>query len=590
MTSESHAATADAVLGAVIGHYRVTEVLNQGGMGAVYKAEHPLIGKPAVIKLLLPELSSHAEMVHRFFNEAKAASAIRHPGIVEIFDFGYHADGRAYITMEFLDGVSLAERIVSRGRLPELEAAHLTRSIASALAAAHAKQIVHRDLKPDNIFLVPDADLPNGERTKVLDFGIAKLNADTPVPLSRTRTGAVMGTPLYMSPEQARGAGVIDARSDLYSVGCLLYEMLCGQPPFLADGAGEIIAMQLYAEPVPPRELLPHLSEELENIVLALLAKEPARRPQSARALIDDLARVIPTLSGEVQSSSASISRPIVVAPTLGVSRARTHTSDPPPILPTLPPGASQAIKVAALPEPTLMPSAGLDERDPFGPHALSRTPTSRAPTSRTPMSRTPMPAELEPRGAGRWIAIGGAAVVLGGVAAFLLITRTGDEARGATTHAAAAAPPAPATVTLSMVTDPFDLEVVLDGRSRYRMQDGAIVLPRDGADHTMVATAAGHVSQTLHVRADRDQTITIALAREPEPIIPAPAPARVEAATPPVAAPHVRANRTPSGRKPPTTTQAKPAQTKPAATTDPARAPTGPATSPNGSPIETNL
>ena len=127
MSTESRRTPDENVLGTVVGHYKVTAVLNQGGMGAVYRAEHPLIGKPAVIKLLLPELSSDAEMVHRFFNEAKAASAIRHPGIVEIFDFGYHSDGRAYIVMEFLEGHSLADRMTDRGRLPELKAAVLAR-------------------------------------------------------------------------------------------------------------------------------------------------------------------------------------------------------------------------------------------------------------------------------------------------------------------------------------------------------------------------------------------------------------------------------------------------------------------------------
>ncbi|MCE9577955.1 MAG: protein kinase [Deltaproteobacteria bacterium] len=146
MTAESRRAPDETVLGAVIGAYRIIEVLNQGGMGAVYRAEHTLLGKRAAIKLLLPDLSQDEEMVHRFFNEAKAASAIQHPGIVEIFDFGYHDDGRAYLVMEFLDGESLGDRLHARGRVPELEAAILTRAIAGALAAAHAKGIVHRDL------------------------------------------------------------------------------------------------------------------------------------------------------------------------------------------------------------------------------------------------------------------------------------------------------------------------------------------------------------------------------------------------------------------------------------------------------------
>src|SRR5262245_57567818 len=293
MTTESRRTPDENVIGTVIGHYRVTGVLNHGGMGAVYRAEHPLIGKPAVIKLLLPDLSSHEEMVHRFFNEAKAASAIRHPGIVEIFDFGYHTDGRAYIVMEFLDGESLGARLDARRRLAELDAAAIARSIAGALAAAHNKNIVHRDLKPDNVFLVPDPDLPTGERTKVLDFGIAKLTGELPTEVSRTRTGALMGTPLYMAPEQARGAGEGDARADLYSLGCMLYEMLCGQPPFMAEGSGEIIAMQLFAEPVPPRELVPALSPALERITMSLLEKHPDRRPQTAKDASDLLARAL---------------------------------------------------------------------------------------------------------------------------------------------------------------------------------------------------------------------------------------------------------------------------------------------------------
>jgi serine/threonine protein kinase len=196
-----------------------------------------MLGKPAAVKVLLPELSNNREIVNRFFNEARAATSVRHPGIVEIFDFGYMPSGLAYIVMELLDGESLSRVLVARGRLSEQEALVYTRGIASALAPAHAQGIVHRDLKPDNIFLVRDPDMLGGLRPKILDFGIAKVTEAQRIGgVSKTRTGAVLGTPTYMSPEQCRGTGEIDARSDLYAVGCILYEMLVGRPPFALRG------------------------------------------------------------------------------------------------------------------------------------------------------------------------------------------------------------------------------------------------------------------------------------------------------------------------------------------------------------------
>lgn len=273
------------MIGTTVGSYRITHKVSVGGMGTVYKAQHSLIGKLAAVKVLHPELRSNREVVNRFFNEAKATTQIKHPGIVEIFDFGYLPSGDGYIVMEFLEGVSLARRM-RKGKMAEGKAALLLKSTCSALAAAHAKHIVHRDLKPDNIFLCPDPEQPGGERPKLLDFGIAKLSDIGALGGSgATRTGMVMGTPTYMAPEQCSGAGAIDHRADLYALGCIFYEMVCGVPPFEAEGAGALLGMHLYVEPKPPTSHEPSISSAAESLILSLLKKDPAQRPQTAHEL-----------------------------------------------------------------------------------------------------------------------------------------------------------------------------------------------------------------------------------------------------------------------------------------------------------------
>ncbi|MBV8760792.1 MAG: serine/threonine protein kinase [Deltaproteobacteria bacterium] len=280
------------MIGTVLGSYRITGELSAGGMGQVYKADHQVLPRHAAVKLLRPELTENTEIVQRFFNEAKAATAIRHPGIIEVFDFGYTDSGRAYLVMEFLEGEPLARRI-DRGPLAEGDAVQIARGIASALVAAHGKGIVHRDLKPDNIFLVPDPDVPLRERPKVLDFGIAKLGDHMPKDLRHTVTGALIGTPLYMAPEQARAAAAIDGRADLYSLGCILYEMLVGKPPFQAEGAGELIAKHMFEEPVAPSARGIKVAPALEALTMRLLAKEPGDRYADADAVVGALDRVI---------------------------------------------------------------------------------------------------------------------------------------------------------------------------------------------------------------------------------------------------------------------------------------------------------
>ncbi len=277
------------VEGQQLGAYRLLQRIGEGGMGVVFLAEHAMLGRRAAIKVLHPTYSMQPEIVQRFFNEARAATAISDPGIVQIFDFGQHTDGSAYIVMELLDGEALDRRLSRQGTMYVAEVLVIVRQVAASLAAAHARGIIHRDLKPENIFLVRDAEVPGGQRAKILDFGIAKLSG---VDGSKTSTSAVMGTPMYMSPEQCRGAGQVDPRSDIYSLGCVLVTLLTGRPPFEAEGAGELIAMHLREMPMPPSLRVPSIPASVDALVMRCLAKDPNARYASA----NDLAAAIGSL------------------------------------------------------------------------------------------------------------------------------------------------------------------------------------------------------------------------------------------------------------------------------------------------------
>ena len=268
--------------GTQVGAYRVLRQIGAGGMGSVWLAEHSMLGRKAAIKVLHASFSSRPEIVARFFNEARAATATSDAGIVQVFDFGHHVDGSAYIVMEMLEGETLGKRLATHGPLRLEDALRLVRQVAGSLGAAHAVGIVHRDLKPENIFLVPDAEIPGGLRAKILDFGIAKLVGDQTV---KTHTAAVMGTPAYMSPEQCRGAGQVDQRSDVYALGCVLFTLLTGAPPFEAEGVGDIIAMHLREAPPLPSSLSARIPPDVDAIILRCLAKAPADRFGSGREL-----------------------------------------------------------------------------------------------------------------------------------------------------------------------------------------------------------------------------------------------------------------------------------------------------------------
>ncbi len=290
---DPHGATIqDQIVGMTIGNYMVRQKLGEGGMGAVYLAEHPTIGKKVALKVLHAEFAADASVVSRFFTEAKAVNDIGHPNIVDIVDYGMitNAQGEqlVYFFMEFLPGHTLTDLIRAESALPVDRALNITIQVADALAASHKCNIVHRDLKPDNIMLAQRGR--ERDFVKLLDFGIAKLTGDQPG-AQKTRAGLVMGTPAYMSPEQCEGRGQIDHRSDIYSLGVVIYEMVTGRVPFYGEGFGEILVQHLTARPVPPCSIKADIPKQVELIVLKCMEKAPEKRfpnmDEMVKALVD---------------------------------------------------------------------------------------------------------------------------------------------------------------------------------------------------------------------------------------------------------------------------------------------------------------
>lgn len=266
------------MIGEIVGGYRVVAPLadaDRGGMGAVYLAEHVRNGRKAVLKQLRIEAADakrQTELAERFFREARAAATIDDPDIVQVFDNGQHTDGSYYIIMEKLSGESLAQRLAREGRQPPATAAALTRLVARVLGVVHKHNVIHRDLKPANIFLVPDPHV--GVRTKVLDFGIAKIK-DAASGLTATEGG--FGTAPYMSPEQFERAAQADVQADIYALGCIFFEMLCGRPPFEGPSLFEFMHQHCRVPPPAPSSVDPALSM-FDPILARCLAKDPNQR------------------------------------------------------------------------------------------------------------------------------------------------------------------------------------------------------------------------------------------------------------------------------------------------------------------------
>jgi len=490
------------MVGTQLGSYRVLSKLGEGGMGSVYVAEHLLLKRKVAVKVLLKELTSDASIKRRFMNEARATSQIVHPGIVRMWDFGEHSDGTTYILMELLEGETLRERIAKRGRLSVDHALALVKQIAEALGAAHAHRIVHRDLKPENIFLVADPAAPFGIQPKILDFGIAKI-LDPSMDAPQTRAGSIIGTPMYMSPEQCMAAPEIDHRADLYALGAIFFLLLCGRPPFDKGTFADLMAAHLHQPPPRPSSMVPTLPPWIDDLVLRLLAKAREQRVQSIEEFLDALQagresrRVSSEAATVIGTASATAAQLAHLTPPRGAKAPPVQgaglTPTPPPL--TTPPPEASATRV----DPATPPPGGeATPPPPSGGDDLSRTRAHSAEELAIPQlqrSRASIPILL----AGAFV--GTIVLGLGGFFLVMRAHRAGDEARPTAAH-------------FFIDSDPEGADVYRDGKSLCVTPCSLEDKLHAGAQHWVVAKQ-GYSEEELTLPADRDGHARVTLQRD---------------------------------------------------------------------------
>ncbi|MDQ3336921.1 MAG: protein kinase [Myxococcota bacterium] len=452
----------DLASGEVVGEYVVDGKLGQGAFGTVYRGAHPLIGKQVAIKVLARKYSVDPEITSRFIAEARAVNQIRHKNIIDIFSFGMLSDGRQYYVMEHLDGEPLDALIERAGKIGLADALPILRGVARALDAAHAKSIAHRDLKAENIFLASDGD---GVWPKLLDFGIAKLLSDdnSAGTSHKTRTGYSIGTPYYMSPEQARGRDV-DHRTDIYAFGVLAYVMLVGKYPFDGEDYMEILMHQLQDQPVPASTLVPELPASVDEAISWLMAKDPADRPPSLRDAIAAFERA-------AEESGINTG-----APTWETGPVRRVTTAPPRIARPVAVTAETAIDPAPKRRAGLIAGLSLAiVAAGIGIVVVTRAPPEKPPVVVEP---APPPPPIQPP----------APVV-----------------------APADAPEESRTITITVDGPPRNTEVLVAG-VLIGTAPGPVQMPRDTDALVLTFKAEGFVPASREVTPDRDQSLSISL------------------------------------------------------------------------------
>ncbi len=461
--------------GAVIADkYRVVRRIASGGMGAIYEVEHAGFGKHFAMKLLLPELAQNMEVTQRFEREAKAASAIGHPNIIEITDVGQTDTGLRFIVMELLSGQDLGALLKEGAPLPQTQAVEMVSQILLALQAAHGAGIIHRDLKPENVFLHQSPT--GGETVKLLDFGISKIAGTDEAKLRLTSTGLILGTPYYMSPEQAKGSKEVDLRADLYSVGVILYETLTGRRPYTAENLNSLIYQIIGGSFPPPSTLVTGLPPHLEAVTLKALSNEPDQRFADAAsfraALLGEQTVEPPPPPAPTGAGGAydGFSPTIPQAETpvhLASSPDRDRPGRPRPRRLLLMGLLTLGLGAAAL-AAWLWGSDGSDQD-------AARSPTAGASMQDAPDARAPRDH-------------GGSAVA---------------------SKARRERPRRSARVRISVDTSPKNARLALDGQP---VRKNPFFLPRGSGEHELRVSAPGHVSEILRVKADQNQRLVVSL------------------------------------------------------------------------------